>query len=291
MPGTGDGNPDQGGILYVVATPIGNLEDITLRALRVLREVDLIAAEDTRRTKKLLTHYGICRPLVSYFEHKERREAGRLVQRLLKGERIALVSDAGSPSISDPGYRLVRGARLAGVPVVPIPGPTAPIALLSASGLPTDRFIFEGFFPRRKGARIRCLEELLREKRTAVFFESRERVRETLGDIAAILGKREILLGREMSKVHEEIVGGTAEEILSRLGDERTRGEFTLAIAGAGDEGESDSQSLLPEIQELRKEGMPLKEIVECLSAKTGSSKRAIYQAALALLSEKRDDP
>lgn len=290
MPETRGGNLDTSGVLYVVATPIGNLEDITLRALRILREVDLIAAEDTRRTKKLLTHYGISRPLVSHFEHNERKGADRLVQKLLKGDRIALVSDAGSPSISDPGYRLIRGAKLAGISVVPVPGPSAPIALLSASGLPTDRFIFEGFFPRRRGPRIRRLEELLLETRTAVFFESCERVRETLGDIAATLGKREVLLGHEMTKMHEEILSGTAGEILTRFGDERARGEFTVAIAGAGEEVERDSESFLPEIRELRDKGLPLKEIVKILSAKTGSSKRAVYQAALALLSVEKQD-
>jgi 16S rRNA (cytidine1402-2'-O)-methyltransferase len=277
-------------VLYVVATPIGNLEDITLRALRILREVDLIAAEDTRRTKKLLTHYGISKPLVSHFEHNERKGAERLIRKLLEGDRIALVSDAGSPTISDPGYRLIRGARIEGIPVVPVPGPSAPIALLSASGLPTDSFVFAGFFPRRRAARIRCLERLLRENRTTVFFESGERVWETLRDIGATLGEREVLVGRELTKIHEEILSGTASEIAMRLDDERTRGEFTIAIAGSSEEIETDSGSLLSEIQELRNKGLPLKEIVNLLSARTGRSKRVIYQAALSLLSVEKDD-
>jgi 16S rRNA (cytidine1402-2'-O)-methyltransferase len=225
------------GILYVVATPIGNLEDVTERALRTLREVDRIAAEDTRRTAKLLARHGIERPLTSYHDAVERQKAPQLVAELLEGKNLALVSDAGTPLISDPGYRLVRGALDAGVAVVPIPGPSAATALLSVCGFATDRFVFEGFLPQRAGRRRRRLEALRAEPRTIVLYESPHHVEQTLAEMEAILGDREIVVGREISKLFEEIVRGTISSVRAALASRPPRGEYTLVVAGVPGEG------------------------------------------------------
>ena len=213
-------------MLYVVATPIGNLEDVTLRALRTLKEVDLIAAEDTRRTAKLLTHYQIRRPVISLREHNEVRETPRLLARLERGESIALVSDAGTPGISDPGARLVRSARERNIPVTPIPGPSAIAAAISASGFPADEFVFLGFPPRAGEARREWFARLQDENRTTVFFESPHRIRQTLTETLTLLGKRPILVARELTKLHEEWVESPI--IASELKD---AGEFTLIVS------------------------------------------------------------
>ncbi|HEX5081996.1 MAG TPA: 16S rRNA (cytidine(1402)-2'-O)-methyltransferase, partial [Blastocatellia bacterium] len=192
--------------LYLVSTPIGNLEDITLRALRVMKEVDLIACEDTRRTRRLLDHFGIGKPLISYHEHNELKRAEELAERLSRGESIALVTDAGTPGISDPAYRIVVAAVERGVTVTPVPGATALVAGLVASGLPTDSFLFAGFLPPRKQARRARLDELKAERATLVFYEAPHRILETLQDIAEIYGDREIVLTRELTKLHEEFL-------------------------------------------------------------------------------------
>jgi len=223
------------GILYVVATPIGNLEDVSERALRVLREVDRIAAEDTRRTAKLLAHYGIDKPLTSYHDAAERRKAPELVEELRTGKNLALVSDAGTPLISDPGYRLVRGALDAGIAVVPIPGATAATALLSVCGFATDRFVFEGFLPQRQGRRRRRLEALRTEPRTIVLYESPHHIERTLAEMESILGDRAIVVGRELTKLFEEIVRGTISSVRATLASRAPRGEYTLAVAGEED--------------------------------------------------------
>ena len=223
------------GVLYVVATPIGNLEDVSERALRTLREVDLVAAEDTRRTSQLLRRHGIDKPLTSYHDAAERRRAPELVARLAAGESIALVSDAGTPLLSDPGYRLVRGALDAGVPVVPIPGASAVAALLSVCGLATDRFVFEGFLPQKAGKRRRRLEALRAEPRTIVLYEAPHHVERTLGEVEEILGDREAAVGRELTKVFEEILRGRISDLRRRIAEKGPRGEYTLAIAGAGE--------------------------------------------------------
>jgi 16S rRNA (cytidine1402-2'-O)-methyltransferase len=223
------------GILYVVATPIGNLEDVSERALRVLREVDRIAAEDTRRTAKLLAHYGIERSLTSYHDAAERRKAPELVDELRAGNSLALVSDAGTPLISDPGYRLVRGALEAGIAVVPIPGATAATALLSVCGFATDRFVFEGFLPQRDGRRRRRLEALRVEPRTIVLYESPHHVERTLAEMEAVLGDRPIVVGRELTKLFEEIMRGTISSVRATLASRPPRGEYTLVVAGAGE--------------------------------------------------------
>ncbi|MBI3302125.1 MAG: 16S rRNA (cytidine(1402)-2'-O)-methyltransferase, partial [Deltaproteobacteria bacterium] len=205
------------GTLYIVATPIGNLEDITLRALRILKEVDLIAAEDTRRTRKLLTHYGISTSLTSYFDQDEASKAPLLIEQLKTGKKIALVTDAGTPGISDPGHRLVRGAWEAGLKVVPIPGPSALTALLSCAGLATDRFAFEGFLPAKRGRRVKALEKLRNEERTLVFFESARRLIACLEDIRSIFGDREAAIGREITKIYEEILRGRLSRLIDSL--------------------------------------------------------------------------
>ncbi len=218
------------GTLYVVATPIGNLEDITLRALRVLREADLIAAEDTRRTRILLAHYGIATPVTSYFEHNKLRRGPELVERLARGQQIALVTDAGTPGISDPGFHLVRLARAAGVPVVPVPGPAAVVAALSAAGVPGDRFVFEGFLPAKPGRRLARVRELQALGRPVVLYESPHRLAATLGAIDQVFGAVEVVLARELTKQFEELRRGTPAELRAAVLAKGVRGEVTLVI-------------------------------------------------------------
>lgn len=274
------------GTLYIVATPIGNLEDITLRALRILKEVDLIAAEDTRHTKKLLTHYGIQKPLTSYHEHNEKTKSSQLIHRLKEGRRIALVSDAGTPLLSDPGFRLVQEAIRAEAQVIPIPGPSALTAVLSASGLPMDSFAFEGFLPAKKAARRQKLAGLREEERTLVFFEVPHRVQESLRDILEILGDREIVLGREVTKMHEEFLRGSVSQLISDTGPREWRGEITVVVGGAGRDRDTKKDSdrdreIRAEIQRLRAEGMRVKEIAEIVGEKFSMSKREVYRLAL----------
>jgi 16S rRNA (cytidine1402-2'-O)-methyltransferase len=230
------------GTLYVVATPIGNLEDLTLRALRILREADLVACEDTRRTGALLRAHGVKTPTTSYFEHNERRKGVRILEVLRSGRSVALVSDAGTPGVSDPGFRLVRDARSEGLPVVPVPGPSAAIAALSVSGLPTDRFLFVGFLPARPGPRRGALEELAGFPSTLVFYESPVRVAEALLDMSSILGDREAFLCREATKVHEEYLRGRLLELRDRLLARGTaKGEIVLVVAGAPEAGQASA--------------------------------------------------
>ena len=219
------------GILYVVATPIGNLEDITLRALRVLRDVAVIAAEDTRRTARLLQHYSISTPTTSLHEHNERARTSSLIARLQGGESIALVSDAGTPLISDPGALLVAAAHGAGIRVEPVPGPSALLAAVSASGMSTEQVLFVGFPPARASARRRWLEALRDEPRLLVFYEAPHRIRESLADAREILGERQIALGRELTKAHEELVVSPISTVIDRLHE--PRGEYTVVIAPA----------------------------------------------------------
>jgi 16S rRNA (cytidine1402-2'-O)-methyltransferase len=220
------------GTLYLVATPIGNLEDITLRALRILGEVDLIACEDTRHTRKLLSHYKISKPLVSYHEHNERERTGELIEKLLAGLNVALVSDAGMPLISDPGYPIVSEAARAGVAVVPIPGPSAGITALAASGLPTSEFVFAGFLPPRSARRKQRLKDFVATPSTIVFYEAPHRIKECIDDAREILGDRPAALARELTKIHEEIIRGRLSEIAARIGEREPRGEYVLLIGG-----------------------------------------------------------
>ncbi len=224
-------NPTKG-TLYIVSTPIGNREDITLRALRILREVDLIAAEDTRHTGLLLKQFGIQAHLTSYFEGNELRKKEFILSKLMQGERVALVSDAGTPGISDPGFRLVRAAAENRIAVVPIPGPSAVIVALSVSGLPTDAFLFRGFLPHKMKKRRDLLNELADVRETLIFYESPHRISDTLKDIYEVLGDREIVLTRELTKVYEEIIRGGVREIQTQIGERKLKGEITLVIEG-----------------------------------------------------------
>ena len=276
------------GILYVVATPIGNLEDITLRALRILKEVDLIAAEDTRHTQTLLRHYGIVTRLTSYHEHNERSKALELVQRMARGENIALVSDAGTPAISDPGYRLVIEALRSSIAVVPIPGAAALVAALSAAGLPTDRFIFEGFLPAKKQERKARLEAHRLETGTLIFYEAPHRLKESLGDILQYMGDREIVVARELTKLHEEFLRGAVSDVLERLAEREVKGEITILIHGSTGEPEISEDQLRDEIGRLIDDGGGVKEISETLGGRHGLSKRDVYRLALAVKDSKR---
>jgi 16S rRNA (cytidine1402-2'-O)-methyltransferase len=268
------------GTLYVVATPLGNLEDITARALRILREVDLIAAEDTRHSRKLLAHFDIHTPLISYYDQIERERAVQLVEQLREGRSIALICDAGTPCIADPGYRLVRAAVEGGIGVMPVPGPSAVAAVLSVSGLPTDRFVFEGFVPAKASARRRFFEGIASETRTIVVYEAARRLSASLTDLIAALGSdRQVVIARELTKLFEEILRGPADELLSRLRNDQPQGEVTLIIAGATQPAPRISEEgLAAAIERLREEGRHTREIAEELAARYGCSRREIYE-------------
>jgi 16S rRNA (cytidine1402-2'-O)-methyltransferase len=268
--------------LYLVATPIGNLEDITFRAIRVLKQVDLIACEDTRQTQKLLNHYGIEKPTISYHEHNEASRAAELVEKLVKGARIAVVSDAGMPGVSDPGFRLVSLAIERGVPVVPIPGPAAFVAALVASGLPVDSFSFRGFLPVKGGARTRELEKIQRSAETEIFYEAPHRIRETLEDIVAVLGQsRPVVVARELTKIHEEFLRGTASQVLEVIKERgEVKGEITLLI-GPVSEGEVQSSniSVSERISQLmRDEKLDEKSALKKVAKERGISKSEAYR-------------
>jgi len=217
------------GVLYIVSTPIGNLEDITLRALRILKEISLIAAEDTRLTRKLLTHYNISTPTVSYYEHNRFTRIPKIIDHLNTGKDVAVVTDAGTPGISDPAYKLIRAAIESGNRIEAIPGPSASITALTASGLPTDRFIFEGFLPRKKGRKAK-LTRLSAIEATVIFYESPKRIVRTLKDILEFMGDRPAVIGRELTKLHEEMIRGNVSKLLSHFTQKTPRGEFVIMI-------------------------------------------------------------
>jgi 16S rRNA (cytidine1402-2'-O)-methyltransferase len=268
--------------LYLVATPIGNLEDITFRAIRVLKQVDLIACEDTRQTQKLLNHYAIEKPTISYHEHNEASRAAELVEKLAKGARIAIVSDAGTPGISDPGFRLVSLAIERGVSVVPIPGPAAFVAALVASGLPIDSFSFRGFLPVKSAARTRELEKLRDSAQTEVFYEAPHRIQQTLEDIVTVLGpERKIVVARELTKIHEEFLRGTALQVLEMVKERGgIKGEMTLLI-GPASEGEVQSSAISIRervAQLMRDQKLDEKAALKKVAKERGISKSEAYR-------------
>ena len=272
------------GILYVVATPIGNMDDITLRTLKVLQNVDRIAAEDTRHTGRLLTHHGIKTPLVSYHEHNERQRTAELLADLIRGESIALVSDAGTPAISDPGYVLVHEAVQNGIAVSPIPGASALVAALSASGLPTDAFTFLGFPPRKSGRRQRALESLKEEDRTLIWYESPHRVLRFLKDVRQIMGDRSAVIGREMTKHFEEFLRGSLSELIRELESrDDIKGEITLLVAGR-DSVRTESAALLQEAiaRGLKEADKSHAALAREIASAFGISRREAYERILA---------
>lgn len=269
-----------GGHIALVGTPIGNLEDITLRAVRILREADVIACEDTLHTLRLLNHLVLSKPLVSYHDHNESERAVELVARAQAGERVAVVSDAGMPGISDPGYRVVGAALAAGVPVIPVPGPTAAATALAASGLPTDAYRFCGFPPVKSGARRALLASLADEKATLVFYEGPHRLTAFLDDLEAELGAREIVVARELTKLHEEFVRGTAGEVRDFLrANDKVRGEICVLVRGAvaEAEGEVSAVDLRARVAALEADGAPRMAAIKQAAKERGLSKREAY--------------
>lgn len=272
------------GRLYVCATPIGNLEDVSLRLLRTLAEVDLIAAEDTRRTRKLLTHHGLHTRLVAYHQGNEHKQTGYLVEKVKQGTRLALVSDGGMPAISDPGYLLVRACIDEHLEVEVIPGPSAVLNALVLSGLPTARFCFEGFLPKPQGEKRTRLQSLVGDDRTLIFFEAPGRVRPTLEAILEVLGNRRIAMARELTKLHEEVLRGQVEEVLSRVTD-NPLGEVVLIVEGAAKEPAS-LESAVRMAQELVGEGLTKSQAAAQAAASLGTRRRAVYEGLLAIESD-----
>jgi 16S rRNA (cytidine1402-2'-O)-methyltransferase len=273
------------GILYLVSTPIGNLEDITLRALRVLKEADLIACEDTRQTRKLLDHFGIAKPTISYHEHNEATRAKELAEKLAAGISVALVSDAGTPLVSDPGYRLVKAAIGANIPVVPIPGASAAMSALAGSGLATDSFRFCGFLPPKQTQRRKTLEALREESCTLIFYEAPHRLMESLADMEAILGERPVAVARELTKIHEEFLRGTPASVRAELaGRVSLKGEITVLI-GKQEESAAgtaaDQAAAEQEVRALERQGMARVEAVKQVAKARGIPRRELYRRVI----------
>jgi len=266
------------GRLFLVGTPIGNLGDLTERARETLADADLVAAEDTRRTGKLLAHLGIEARMVSLFEGNERERTERLLEDLRGGARVALVSDAGMPSVSDPGFRLVRACAAEGIDVTVVPGPSAVTAALAVSGLPTDRWVFEGFLPRRAGERQARLRELAAEPRTVVLFESPRRLVATLREVLEELGDREVAVARELTKLHEGVLRGRVSEVLDALGDTEPKGEVVVVLEGA-EPAAAPLEELVAEARALVDEGMRKRDAATVVAGRRGGSANAIYEA------------
>jgi len=277
------------GTLYVIATPIGNLSDITRRAVETLEKVDWVAAEDTRHSKPLLNSLGINQHLLSLHEHNEAQRTEQLLVKLLNGENGALISDAGTPLINDPGYFLVKRLREEGVNVVPIPGPSAVITALCAAGLPTDRFTYEGFLPARSSKRLLALEALINETRTLVFYESPHRLMDCLQNMQQAFGEqREIVVARELTKKFEQFVSGSLQDVIAYFTEnsDKVRGEFVLMLAGAEPKSGTDSAAMVETdkmIQIMLKQSLPVKQISEMIAEITGEKKKGIYQRVLEL--------
>jgi len=270
------------GTLYIVATPIGNLEDITFRAVRILKEVDLIAAEDTRHSRKLLSHFGIPTRLTPYHDHNERLKTDYLLERLRDGDSIAIITDAGTPCIADPGYRIARAAAEEGIRVVPVPGPSAIITALSAAGLPTDRFAFEGFLPSKQGKRKTRLEELKGDDRVIVFYEAPHRLAATLADMAQVFGEREAVVARELTKIHEVFCRATLQDLADRYMTESVKGEVVILVSPGTQP--ADNETLNPEgllRSKIIDEKLSLRDAVAAASCLTGISRSELYSLAL----------
>jgi 16S rRNA (cytidine1402-2'-O)-methyltransferase len=275
------------GILYIVATPIGNLEDITLRAVRTLREVNLIAAEDTRRTKKLLNAYEISTPLISLHEHNEKEKSSVIIAKIKSGRSVAYVTDAGTPCISDPGYQLVKMAHAENIRVIPVPGVSAVITALSSSGLPADSFLFCGFLPAKESQRIRFLEALREETRTVVFYESPARYLAALQDMYDVLGDREIVVARELTKIFEEIKYGKISNFLKSVAAGKTKGEFTIIVRGKEAEPVFFTAREIEEkiLQIMRDKEISVRDAVAEIVKQTGLSRKKVYDLAVRLQS------
>ena len=276
------------GTLFVVATPIGHMEDITLRAIRILKEVELIAAEDTRQTRKLMTRYKVSKPLLSYHDHNKEKRTPALIEKLNAGNSIALVTDAGTPSVSDPGHYLVRAAIRAAIPVVPIPGASALIAALSVSGLPTDSFVFVGFVPRKSAKRRGLLERLKEEPRTLIFYESPKRLLGLMQEVINLMGDRKAVVARELTKIHEEILRGPLSGIIKSLeARSALKGECTLLVEGSEGAGELDRNTLVRELRCLLLEtGRHMSDVVKEVAKKYCLSRKVVYEEALKLKKE-----
>lgn len=272
-----------GGTLYIVATPIGNLEDITLRAIRVLRESDLIAAEDTRSAGVLLARHGVKRPLLSCHEHNEVARAEEVLRALAAGKSVAYVSEAGTPGVSDPGARLAARVAEAGHAVVAIPGPCAAVAALSASGLPADAFVFCGFLPPKAAARAKAIAALADEPRTLVFYEAPHRVQEALADLASGLGARRVAVFRELTKLHEEAVRGDLAKVAAALASKEPRGEYVLVVEGASAPArvEVPEAELRSRVERLVADGLTRRDAVDRVAKEAGVARRTVYAAAL----------
>lgn len=270
------------GILYIVSTPIGNLEDITLRALRILKEVDVIAAEDTRHSLRLLNHYGISKTLISYWGRgvREKVRAEEIIKRLHSGQYVALISDAGTPGISDPGEVVIKRALEEDFKVVPVPGPSALITALSVSGLPLKEFTFVGFLPSKRIQRQRVIEELSMERRTIVFYEAPHRILATLQDMHNLLGNRNVAVFKEITKIHEEVFRGSIEKVLEEIKESTIAGEFVIVVEGRGKEG-VQIEDALKEVRLLIKKGKGRKEAVKMVSEHFGISKKELYDRSL----------
>ncbi|MCC6545006.1 MAG: 16S rRNA (cytidine(1402)-2'-O)-methyltransferase [Nitrospirae bacterium] len=270
------------GTLYIVSTPIGNLEDITLRALKVLGSVRIIAAEDTRHTQRLLHHYDIHTPQTSYHDHNKEEKSAILIAKLKEGLDIALVSDAGTPGISDPGYYLINRAIDDNIRITPVPGPTASIAALSISGLPTDAFVFEGFLPAKKAARQKRFREICSERRTIIMFDTPRRVSSSLEDIAEILGNRRVVLTRELTKMFEEVIRGRVINVMEKIRGRVLKGEITIIIEGAHEETAFDVADLTGCLKRMmQKEGLSLKDAVGKASKELNLPRSKVYSEAL----------
>jgi 16S rRNA (cytidine1402-2'-O)-methyltransferase len=270
------------GTLYIVSTPIGNLEDITLRALRILKEADVIAAEDTRHSLKLLSHFGISKPMISYYKEREKIRAEELTERLLAGKSVALISDAGTPGIADPGTILIKKALQENIPVVPVPGPSAFVAALSVSGIPTEEITFIGFLPSKKTHREKLLKDLALERRTLVFYEAPHRIMETLSAMETIFTGREAAVAKEITKLHEEVFRGGISDILHQMGGSVIAGEYVVIVEGKKEGPKASFAEALPEVFSLMKKGFGRKDAVKKISEAYGLSKKELYDKSLA---------